>query len=276
MDSPDVFFALPIEAGEEERSKLEGIADILFCNHSQSPSASFAEASKSSAEFLRSHRLKGASQVVLQTSVPLARFNRCNAETAEDLTDGLSIKLFVRRVHFFHCQQEQTFPQEQTGTEHDQSPTGCLIRKLRGVNTLLPDNSDQLTWQERKGVMHKWRRYVCKAYQCLYASADNEELLAQLRLTLFQLYIECFRAKWKTDKLPETKAMQKVAWIVSWNTFLHGKACDANTSVSPLPDAESHAAFPVVMKWEFIEPLKGSVLPLAEWLKTQTRLIRHD
>ncbi len=268
MSTTDAFPALlPIEASEEERSKLNGIADILFCNHAQSPFKSFGEALQGAPDFMEHNLLNERSTALEPQACSAASFAKRHEEKADDLTGGLSLKIFVRRIHLFNCSSEEQAQEE--------ALTDCLVRRLQAINALLPDDSEALTWQERKGVMHKWRRYVCKAYQCLYAHTDSEGLLARLRLRFFALYIESFRAKWNTDKLPEPKAMQKVAWIISWNAFLHKRPTESIGDLFAFT-APSPTDSPRVMKWVSNEPLKGTVLDFSDWQKKQRHIISHS
>lgn len=259
---------LPYAANEEELHTLQHTADILFCNHAHSSFASFEEALRCNDDHLHTNRLNANFTALKRNAVHGTFTANAHADAADFLPDGLTLKQFARKTYLF------TSSDDNATSPHALTPTSCLAQKLLAVNLSLPDDSNDITWQARKGLMHKWRRYVCKIYQSIYVRTTDEQRLCGLRLELFVTYLECFRAKWRTEKLPESAAMDKVAWIIAWNTFAPPQA-SANAFGDLFAScAEALAQQAKVMKWESREPLKGSVMEFAEWLNIQKHLVR--
>ncbi len=259
---------LPYAANKEEQHTLQHTADILFCNHADSRFTSFSEALLCTDDYLRAKRLNANFAALKRNNVRNTFTANAHDDAAELLPDGLTLKQFARRPYLFATTGNHA------ASPHFLTPAACMAQKLLAVNSSLPDDSDDITWQARKGLMHKWRRYVCKIYQSIYVRSTDEEQLCRLRLELFITYLECFRAKWHTEKLPEAAAMDKVAWIVAWNTFVPPQ--DSANAFGDLfaSCAETHAPQTKVMKWESREPLKGSVMEFDEWLNGQKHIVR--
>ncbi len=259
---------LPYAANEEELRTLQHTADILFCNLAHCRFASFEEALRCGNDYLHTNRLSTNFAALKRNAVRNTFSTNAPANAATLLPDGLTLKQFARKPYLFTTSGGNA-------TSHDfQTPARCIAQKLLALNLSLPNDSDDITWQARKGLMHKWRRYVCKIYQSIYVRDTNVEYICRLRLELLLTYLECFRAKWHTEKLPEAAAMDKVAWIVAWNTFVPAEE-PANAFGDLFASCtEDGATQTKVMKWESREPLKGSVMDFSEWLHAQKHIVR--
>ena len=259
---------LSYAANEEELLSLQHTADILFCNHAHTRFTSFEEALACTAGYLRANRLRANFAALKCADLRDTFSTKASTRATLPIPDGMSLKQFSRLPFLFSIEGSNTTPKPGL------TPASCTAQKLLAVNISLPDDSDDITWQARKGLMHKWRRYLCKIYQSIYAQDTDEERLCTLRLELFLIYLESFRAKWHIEKLPEAAAMEKVAWIIAWNTFA-APSKPANVYGDLFASCyEPETQSTKVMKWESREPLKGRVIEFAEWLKSQKRLVR--
>ena len=259
---------LSYAANEEELRTLQHTADILFCNHAHSGFATFDEALCCSNDYFDTNRLNTNFAALKRNAVRNTFSANTPANAATLLPDGLTLKQFARKPYLF------TTASGNAPSHNLLTPARCMAQKLLALNLSLPDDSDDITWQARKGLMHKWRRYVCKIYQSIYVRNTDEERICRLRLELLLTYLECFRAKWHTEKLPEAAALDKVAWIVAWNTFVPAEVPANIFGDLFAACTEDCTTQTKVMKWESREPLKGSVMDFSEWLQTQKHIIR--
>jgi len=83
---------------------------------------------------------------------------------------------------------------------------GMLDRKLRIINEQAEDEEE-------------WYLWVCTAYQSIYGYEYRGDKLLLARINLLYDFVDNYRYKFKTSRLPAANEQKKIAEIISWNIW---------------------------------------------------------
>jgi len=144
---------------------------------------------------------------------------------------------------------------------------GLLDRKLMIVNANTPNITPDMSKNQCENVHRRWSQEAYKALQSTYGFEWQGDNLLLARESVLITFIEYYQAKWRTDRLPDMKSIEKAAEIISWNIWqmdglkygIPGYKPKEQKNVLFSEPISPRERFCVIKEWKGWKPLSGEV-----------------